>query len=191
MARSAAQRPGGAPPYRRVARRVSAARHDGGAGRRGHAPGVHGHGRAQRAGLQPRRPLLHLPGARGRRLVAVLVAAVPGSRGLGSGTGRAAGGGRSAGGWGPRPTCASTGPARPAEGGRLVTRRRRRSWLVPLLLALIGLAVQFARWPADWADAVYLGVTLPLWSRITSALVAVVPGSLTAALALLLLVAFV
>ena len=65
---------------------------------------------------------------------------------------------------------------------------RRRTWPWLLLLVFIGVAVQFARWPSGWADAIYLGVTLPAWSRVTSPLVTLVPGSLSAALLLLLAV---
>jgi len=57
-----------------------------------------------------------------------------------------------------------------------------------LLLVFIGVAAQFALWPPAWADAVYLGVTLPLWSRVTSLLVTSVPGSLSAALLLVVAV---
>lgn len=51
--------------------------------------------------------------------------------------------------------------------------------------ALLGLLVQLVPWPARLADAVYLGATLPAWSRVTAPLVAAVPGSLTAAVVLL------
>lgn len=71
-----------------------------------------------------------------------------------------------------------------------MNKRPRRSWLWLLVPAFLGLAAQFAMWPAAWADAVYLGVTLPLWSRVSSLLVTAVPGSLSAALALLVVVAF-
>ncbi len=46
--------------------------------------------------------------------------------------------------------------------------------------ALLGLTLQLAPWPAEVADAVYLGVTLPAWSRVTAPLVGAVPISLTA-----------
>lgn len=69
-------------------------------------------------------------------------------------------------------------------------KQKRRSWPWLLLLVFVGLAVQFAMWPAAWADAVFLGVTVPLWSRVTSVLVAAVPGSLSAALLLLVVVVF-
>lgn len=69
--------------------------------------------------------------------------------------------------------------------------KTRRSWPWLLLLVFIGIAVQFAMWPAAWADAVFLGVTLPLWSRVTSLVVTAVPGSLSAAVALLVVVVFV
>ncbi len=51
--------------------------------------------------------------------------------------------------------------------------------------ALVGAALQLVPWPAPAADAVYLGVTLPAWSRVTSWLVDAVPLSLTAGAALL------
>ncbi|HZW99383.1 MAG TPA: DUF3810 family protein [Trueperaceae bacterium] len=57
--------------------------------------------------------------------------------------------------------------------------------------ALLGVAVQFAPWPPEWADAVYHGAILPVWSQVTSRVVSAVPGSFTAALVLLALVALV
>ena len=71
-----------------------------------------------------------------------------------------------------------------------MSHKPRRSWTLLLSLILLGLAAQFANWPAAWADAVF-GVTAPLWSRVTSRLVSIVPGSVTAALVLLLVVAFI
>ena len=70
-----------------------------------------------------------------------------------------------------------------------MNRKPRRSWTLLLLLIFLGLAGQFATWPTAWADAVF-GVTQPLWSGLTARLVTSVPGSLTAALVLLLAVAF-
>ncbi|HEX7038635.1 MAG TPA: DUF3810 family protein [Trueperaceae bacterium] len=50
--------------------------------------------------------------------------------------------------------------------------------------ALVGAALQLFPWPAPVADAVYLGVTLPAWSRVTSRVVGAVPLSVTAGLVL-------
>jgi len=71
-----------------------------------------------------------------------------------------------------------------------VKKKPRKAWPWLLFLAFLGLAAQFARWPHAWADTVYLGVTLPLWSRVTSFLGTAVPGSLSAAVALLVAVMF-
>lgn len=69
--------------------------------------------------------------------------------------------------------------------------RTRRSvpWL--LVLTLLGIGAQFAPWRPAWADAAYLEGTLPVWSRVTSTLIAAVPGSVSAAAVLLALVALV
>lgn len=69
--------------------------------------------------------------------------------------------------------------------------RKRRAWPWMLLFTFLGVAAQFALWPAALADAVYRGVTLPIWSRVAAPLVTAVPGSLSAALALLVLVLLV
>lgn len=69
--------------------------------------------------------------------------------------------------------------------GRPTLIRRWWTW------ALLGVAAQLAPWPAEWADAVYLGATLPAWSRVTSRLVSAVPGSVSVALALLGVVSIV
>lgn len=70
-----------------------------------------------------------------------------------------------------------------------MNRKPRRSWTLLLLLVFLGLAAQFAPWPVAWADAVF-GVSQPLWSAVTAPLVNLVPGSLSAALALLAVVVF-
>src|SRR5690606_15820871 len=50
----------------------------------------------------------------------------------------------------------------------------------------------FAPWPPGWADAVYLGVTLPFWSALSAPLVGSLAGSISALLliGLLLVVCF-
>lgn len=57
--------------------------------------------------------------------------------------------------------------------------------------ALLGVAVQLAPWPPQWADTAYHGAILPVWSQVSSRVVSAVPGSVAAALVVLALVALV
>lgn len=57
--------------------------------------------------------------------------------------------------------------------------------------ALLGVAVQLAPWPPEWADAAYHGAILPVWSQVSSRVVSALPGSVAAALVVLGLVTLV
>ena len=65
----------------------------------------------------------------------------------------------------------------------------RRWWFSALLALILAAAIQFAPWPPGWADAVYLGVTLPFWSALSAPLVGSVAGSLSSLLLIGLLLA--